>query len=121
MMRLRWASGMAVVAVTAAGCGMSDNGGGGGGGGPEGGGGHLVYAEQFPPAAAWAVETNDAHTLSRAGCLETLVKYTVDGELEPMLATEWSQVEPTTWEFTLREGVTFQDGTRWMPRRSRAR
>ena len=28
-----------------------------------------------------------------------------------MLATEWNQVEPTTWEFTLREGVTFQDGT----------
>jgi peptide/nickel transport system substrate-binding protein len=109
MMRLRWASGIAVVAVTAAGCGMGDN--GGGGGGPEGDGGHLVYAEQFPPAAAWAVETNDAHTLSRAGCLETLVSYTVDGELEPMLATEWSQVEPTTWEFTLREGVTFQDGT----------
>ena len=28
-----------------------------------------------------------------------------------MLATEWAQVEPTTWEFTLQEGVTFQDGT----------
>ena len=28
-----------------------------------------------------------------------------------MLATEWNQVEPTTWEFALREGVTFQDGT----------
>ena len=75
------------------------------------GGGHLVYAEQFPPAAAWAIETNDAHSLTRAGCLETLVQYTAEGELEPMLATEWSQVEPTTWEFTLRDGVTFQDGT----------
>ncbi len=106
MMRLRWVIGVAVVAVTAAGCGMGDN-----GGGSEGGGGHLVYAEQFPPSAAWAVETNDAHSLSRAGCLETLVTYTVDGELEPMLATDWTQVEPTTWEFALREGVTFQDGT----------
>jgi peptide/nickel transport system substrate-binding protein len=111
MMRLSWASGIAVVAVTAAGCGMGDNGGGEGTGGPAGSGGHLVYAEQFPPSAAWAVETNDAHTLSRAGCLETLVKYTTEGELEPMLATEWNQVEPTTWDFTLREGVTFQDGT----------
>ena len=107
MARLRWASGIAIVAVTAAGCGM----GGGNGGSGEGGGGHLVYAEQFGPAAAWAVETNDAHSLTRAGCMETLVKYAVDGELEPMLATEWNQVEPTTWEFTLREGVTFQDGT----------
>ena len=111
MKRLRWASGIAIVAVTAAGCGMGDNAGGGGGGAADGDGGHLVYAEQFGPATAWAPETNDAHTLSRAGCLETLVEYTADGELEPMLAEEWSQVEPTTWEFTLREGVTFQDGT----------
>jgi peptide/nickel transport system substrate-binding protein len=86
----------------------------GGGDGADGsgdGGGRLVYAEQFPPAAAWALESNDAHTLSRAGCLETLTKNGYDGELEPMLATEWEQVEPETWEFTLREGVTFQDGT----------
>jgi peptide/nickel transport system substrate-binding protein len=71
----------------------------------------LIYVEQIAPAAAWAPESNDAHSLSRAGCLETLLKSGFDGELEPMLATEWNQVEPTTWEFTLREGVTFQDGT----------
>ena len=113
MMRLRVASGIAVVAVTAAACGMGDNdagGGGGGAGGGASGGGHLVYVESFVPAAAWAPESNDAHTLSRVGCLETLVKYGYDGEVEPMLATEWSQVEPTQWEFTLRE-VNFQDGT----------
>jgi len=109
MARLRWASGIAIVAVTAAGCGMGDDGGGGSGAEKEGG--HLVYTEQFGPASAWAVETNDAHSLTRAGCLETLVEYGSGGELEPMLATEWGQVEPTTWEFTLREGVTFQDGT----------
>ena len=52
MTRLRWASGIALVALTTTACGM------GGGrtttpGSPEraGGGGHLVYAEQFPPAA----------------------------------------------------------------------
>ena len=113
MMRLRWASSAAVVvvAVAATGCGMGGSSGGGAGGDAEGAGGHLVYAEQFFPAAAWATETNDAHPLTRAGCLETLVKYTVDGVLEPMLASEWSQVEPTAWEFTLREGVNFQDGT----------
>lgn len=33
------------------------------------------------------------------------------GELLPMLATEWSQVDPSTYEFTLREGVEFSDGT----------
>jgi len=44
-------------------------------------------------------------------CLETLVKYGYEGELEPALATEWTQTNPTTWEFALREGVTFQNGT----------
>ena len=113
MGRLRWAAGLSAMALVTAGCGMgSDNeGGSGGASGSGAGGGHLVYAEQFPPASAWAVETNDAHSLTRAGCLETLVEYTTEGELEPMLATEWTQVEDKAWDFTLREGVTFQDGT----------
>jgi peptide/nickel transport system substrate-binding protein len=29
----------------------------------------------------------------------------------PLLATKWTQTNPTTWTFTLRSGVTFQDGT----------
>ena len=79
--------------------------------GASSGPGHLVYAEQTAPAAAWAPETEDAHVLTRAGCLETLLRYGYDGELEPMLATKWKQLDPKTWEFTLRDGVSFQDGT----------
>jgi peptide/nickel transport system substrate-binding protein len=30
---------------------------------------------------------------------------------EPMLATEWRQVDDLTWEFDLREGVQFHDGS----------
>lgn len=86
---------------------MNSNGGGGAGGQ----GGHLVYDELIPPGAAWALESGDAHGLVRAGCLETLSKYGYDGDLEPMLATEWSQVDPTTWEFVLRDDVQFQNGT----------
>ncbi len=33
-----------------------------------------------------------------------------DLNLQPMLATEWTQVDDLTWEFTLREGVTFHNG-----------
>lgn len=32
------------------------------------------------------------------------------GEVQPHLATEWTQTDPQTWQFTLRESVTFQDG-----------
>ena len=109
MTRNLWVTGVALLATTLSACGM--NTGGDGGAAAAGGGGHLVYAEAFPPAAAWAMETNDAHSLTRAGCLEMLLKYSHDGELEPMLATDWEQVDPKTWEFTLREDVTFQDGT----------
>ena len=31
-------------------------------------------------------------------------------EIKPALATSWKQVDPTTIDFTLREGVTFQNG-----------
>jgi peptide/nickel transport system substrate-binding protein len=31
-------------------------------------------------------------------------------EIEPALATEWTQVDENTWEFTIREGVEFHNG-----------
>ena len=109
MGRIRLASGIALISLAATACGM---GGGGTDDGAAGGGEqHVVYDEFIAPAAAWAPETDDAHALTRAGCLETLVKYGYEDELEPFLATEWNQVDPKTWDFTLREGVTFQNGT----------
>jgi peptide/nickel transport system substrate-binding protein len=42
---------------------------------------------------------------------ETLLTRTPDGELAPGLATELpTQVDDTTWEFTLRDGVVFHNG-----------
>jgi peptide/nickel transport system substrate-binding protein len=108
MTRIRWACGIALLALTASACGMGND---GGSSDAAEGDGHLVFAEHLPPVAAWAVETNDAFTLSRAGCLEPLVQYEPDGSLSEKLATSWEQVEPTAWEFQLREGVQFQDGT----------
>ncbi|SFP58425.1 glutathione ABC transporter substrate-binding protein [Salibacterium halotolerans] len=42
---------------------------------------------------------------------ETLVTQNENMEIQPNLATEWEQTSDTTWEFTLREDVTFTDGT----------
>lgn len=104
MARLRWASDFADTACGTGGAENNDNV-QSEQGGP--GNGHIVYGEVFAPAAAWALESNDAHP--RAGCLETLIRYGTDAELEPSLAEEWSQVDPKTWEFRLREGVKLQD------------
>ncbi|MEV0284911.1 ABC transporter substrate-binding protein [Kribbella sp. NPDC050820] len=72
--------------------------------------GRLVYAEFFAPAAAWAPESDDAQVLSRAGCLESLLRYQADGSPAPSLAASWEQVTPTAWRFKLRDGVQFQNG-----------
>ncbi len=34
-----------------------------------------------------------------------------DGSFAPSLAESWTATDDTTWEFTLRQGVTFHDGT----------
>jgi peptide/nickel transport system substrate-binding protein len=42
---------------------------------------------------------------------ESLVRLTPDYQVEPLLAESWEFVEPNTWRFKLRQGVTFHDGT----------
>lgn len=42
---------------------------------------------------------------------ESLVRLTNDYQIEPLLAERWELVEPSTWRFFLRQGVTFHDGT----------
>jgi peptide/nickel transport system substrate-binding protein len=72
----------------------------------------LTIALQFTPKAGYALETDDAFVLAQVGCLETLLTYDFEsGKLQPLLAEKWTQTSPTTWDFTLREGVKFQDGT----------
>lgn len=41
---------------------------------------------------------------------ETLVVPDKNMEPQPLLATEWKQLDDVTWEFKLQEGVTFHDG-----------
>jgi ABC-type transport system substrate-binding protein len=41
---------------------------------------------------------------------DSLVTIGPDGKIQPMLATSWQIVDPTTWKFVLRQGVKFHDG-----------
>ncbi|MBV8651853.1 MAG: ABC transporter substrate-binding protein [Alphaproteobacteria bacterium] len=46
-----------------------------------------------------------------ANIYEPLVEHDKKLNLEPALSTEWSQTDPTTWRFKLRQGVKFHDGS----------
>ncbi len=51
------------------------------------------------------------NTQIRQNVFESLIQQDPTQALEPQLATEWEAVNDTTWRYTLREGVTFHDGS----------
>jgi len=64
--------------------------------------------DTLDPAAQ--VTTNVMQILKMG--VETFTKMQPDGSIAPSLATEWTTADDgLSWEFTLRKGVTFQDGT----------
>lgn len=76
-----------------------------------GGDDRLRIAHLQPPRSGLSPLSDDAFKLSRWSTAETLVRLDAEGAAQPLLATSWEQVEPTTWRFELRDGVTFHDGT----------
>lgn len=86
----------------------------------------LVVAGTFPAHAEnvlrWAAQgdsltfdpyaQNEGPTFTHNGQIyEALVTRAPDLTLIPVLATSWEAVEPTVWEFHLREGVSFHNGS----------
>lgn len=41
---------------------------------------------------------------------ETLVRYDENGEIQPLLATEWERIDDLRWKFKLRDDVYFHNG-----------
>lgn len=64
-----------------------------------------------PPRSGLTPLSDDAFKLSRWSTAETLVVLDELGEAQPALASEWEQTAPTEWTFTVRDGVSFHDGT----------
>lgn len=57
----------------------------------------------------WFVSTPNQQIASHI--FEPLVSMSPDNKPQPALAESWKAVDDTTWEFKLRDGVTFHDGT----------
>lgn len=54
---------------------------------------------------------NDAISALCSHMYEPLIGIDADGKLLPLLAVSWRAINDTTWEFKLRKGVKFHDGS----------
>src|SRR5690625_269457 len=73
---------------------------------------HINFSLLSLPSSLDPHAANDGYSLYvMTNIYETLVKLNQDLELEPRLAESYEQIEDTTWEFVLREGITFHDGS----------
>jgi ABC-type transport system substrate-binding protein len=74
----------------------------------------LVWMQNGEPPGLYCADESDGEALRVCEQIsESLLAYEVAGTaVVPSLATEWeANDELTVWTFTLREGVTFHDGT----------
>ena len=77
-----------------------------------------AFAQVFRYAYPGDILTLDPHSANeiltnsfKMNLYEGLVRWSRDFEPEPALAESWTNVDPLTWRFKLRRGVTFHDGT----------
>jgi peptide/nickel transport system substrate-binding protein len=72
----------------------------------------LRWASQGDPQTADPHSQNENLTnMFSQAVHDTLLMRDNDLKLVPGLATSWQRINPTTWRFTLRQGVRFHDGS----------
>lgn len=72
----------------------------------------VVISEEPVDLDPGNTDYRDIAQITKLNVLEPLIFQDIrDASLTPRLATAWERVDDTTWRFTLREGVTFHDGT----------
>jgi peptide/nickel transport system substrate-binding protein len=76
-------------------------------------GGTLIIARMSDAANLdpHFISTINAASVVHQKVYEGLVKRDPNMEIQPSLATAWKQLDAVTWEFSLRSGVVFHDGT----------
>jgi len=68
----------------------------------------IAYSPQTMDPLHSSTSSNDEAALQM---FEALVRRTPGMSFEPGLAESWTQTDPLTWDFRLRAGVRFHDGT----------
>jgi peptide/nickel transport system substrate-binding protein len=72
----------------------------------------VVLSQEPPTLEACDANLTSTGVVVRSTVTEPLVERNPStGDLDPLLATEWEQTSDTEWTFTVRDDVTFQDGT----------
>lgn len=72
----------------------------------------IVLPEEPPTLEPCDASLTATGRVTRANITEALTERDPStGRLEQALATKWTRTSPTSWTFTLREGVTFHDGS----------
>jgi len=100
------------LALVAAACGDDGEEGGGSDGGDGDGGSSITIALGSEPTTLDPqIREDGGERAVNDNVYETLLARNADGELEPKLAAEMpTQVDETTWEVTIREGIEFHNG-----------
>jgi peptide/nickel transport system substrate-binding protein len=99
------------VALTAAACGGGSGSSGSGGGASTDSSITIVLPQEPRSLASWAASVTDGEPVVYNVEEPLVTRNASTYSLEPDLATSWKQVSPTKWEFDLRHGVSFTDGT----------
>jgi len=73
----------------------------------------ITFNTPADDLSAYGLDTNN-HTRI-ANLYEGLVKLDSNLSITPGLATSWGNIDENTWEFRLREGVIFHDGSFFSP------
>lgn len=77
-------------------------------------GGTLEYAINAQPGTGGLdpiIASNQASAVFQSQIYESLLTRDAEGTIQPSLATEYEIVDELTYDFTIRDGVQFSDGT----------
>lgn len=76
-----------------------------------GNGGEVIFAQWGNPPSLDPHGANDTVSIEATSQIfEGLTAFNENGDIVPLLATDFHRPEPNLWEFTLRQGVYFHDG-----------